>query len=563
MASLVRSLDVVAPREPGALDQKAVSLSVLRPWWSDRARRAGLSAAWADLDLALDANPPAEIPAHPSNETLPYDGNALGLGYVETLGPAERSEHGRHYTPERLSERLWQMARSGLGIGVDDQRLHGLIRDPAVGAGSLLIPALREHLRASDDVDPAFVLASLPQFLEGIDTDPWAVYVANVVLAAEMLPTLARVPESNRRPLPALARVGNSLIEELSPALAWVMNPPYGRQKLTVEMRARFADSLYGHANLYGMFMAAALRGVTDGGVVAALVPTSFTSGLYFSRLREQLSERTPLRAMTFVQERDGVFGGVLQETCLAIFSPQRSRRVTISRFTPDALDTVAVVPSPRASAPWLLPRESVDAAIAAAAASMTLTLRTAGWHASTGPLVWNRRRANLHPRPSSRRAYVLWAADIDGGTLHRDKGRDSLRYLELRDDADARVNALTSPAVLVQRTTSPEQARRLVAVDLTQEDLDARGGRVVVENHINVLRPTVEHPVLSRTTLARVLNTRTFDRLMRCISGSVAISSYELGALPLPTIEVLETWENLDGEALETAVASAYRPIQ
>ncbi|MBF4622919.1 Eco57I restriction-modification methylase domain-containing protein [Clavibacter sp. VKM Ac-2872] len=483
------------------------------------------------------------------------------MTYVESLDARERSIHGRHYTPEGLAAQLWLMARKALGFGIDPRPLPGLIRDPACGAGALLVPVLREHLKATANADPTLVLASLPQVVEGIDTDPWAAYIASVVLAAEMLPTLARVAPARRRPLPALAHVGDGLDPKLSSATAWIMNPPYGRQRLSTEQRALFADSLYGHANLYSLFLAAASRNVAPKGVVAALVPTSFTSGLYFHRLRDQISHRTPLRRVAFVQERTGVFGGVLQETCLAVFSTANSRRVTIERITGGKVSSVASVPSPRSSSPWLLPREASDAALAAAASSLPLTLKAAGWHASTGPLVWNRRRTELHARKASGRVFVLWAADMDGGRVHRDGSRDSLRFLDMRDDNDRRVNTLTTPAVLVQRTTAPEQPRRLLVAELTQAKLDELGGAIVVENHVNVLRPSRSDPLLSQSTLTRVLNSPTFDRLMRCISGSVAVSSYELGSLPLPAADTLISWDALDGDALDQAIAKAYRP--
>lgn len=552
-------LEITLPLDEWASTAKASALADLRPWWALRVERAGLPAAWGELETALDARPPEPLP-HANGAALPADAHALGLAYVETLPAEERSAHGRHYTPRHLAEHLWGMTRRALGFGVDPQRLPGLVRDPAVGAAALLVPALREHLTASVDVDPALTLASLAQHLEGIDTDPWAVYVANVVLAAEMLPTLARVPETRRRSLPALARVGDGLAADLPPACAWVMNPPYGRQRLTPEVREQFADVLYGHANLYGLFMAAALRGVTHDGVVAALVPTSFSAGLYSTRLRERLGERAPLRALAFVHDRSGVFGGVLQETCLATFTPRPAEHVEISRIDGTLLD-VAEVPVPRTSSPWLLPREPVDAALAATASMMPLTLREAGWHASTGPLVWNRRRADLRAHPCEGSVPVVWAGDIDGGTLHRERARDPFRHITLRDETDVLVNTLTDPAVLVQRTTAPEQVRRLVVLDLTREHLDALGGRVVVENHLNVLRPSVASPLLTRATLARVLASPTLDRLIRCFSGSIAVSSYELGALPLPAPEVLMGWESLEGDALDAAVAEAYGP--
>ena len=81
------------------------------------------------------------------------------------------------------------------------------------------------------------------------------------------------------------------------PARVEVQNPPYGRVRLDAEEREKWSHVLYGHANLYGLFIGAALEDLDETGVLAALVPTSFTSGLYFSKLRETLLRSAPLRS--------------------------------------------------------------------------------------------------------------------------------------------------------------------------------------------------------------------------------------------------------------------------
>jgi adenine-specific DNA-methyltransferase len=331
--------------------------------------------------------------------------------------------------------------------------------------------------------------------------------------------------------------------------------------RLGSDDRQRFADVLYGHANVYSLFMAAGAANLAEKGVLAALVPTSFTSGLYFHRLREFLSARASLESVTFVEDRSGVFAGVLQETCLATFSRRRNRKVTVSRAN-GSISRVAVTPVPRDGRPWLIPREAADAAIAAAAAKFPLTLEGVGWHASTGPLVWNRRKSDLFGRPSTNRTRVIWAADFEDGVIGRHPSRDSLRYLASKSAQDDDLMILREEAVLVQRTTAPEQARRLIAADLSPETLAELGGGVIIENHINVLRPTTAVPLIDRATLARLLHTRTMDRLVRCISGSVAVSSYELGSLPLPDATVLASWAALGGAELEAAVAAIYHPV-
>jgi adenine-specific DNA-methyltransferase len=452
------------------------------------------------------------------------------------------------------------MARDGLGLPPRDQILTGLVLDPACGAGALLLPALREHLRASFDVDPAFVLAGVPNVVRGLDADEAAVWVANVVLAAEMLPTLARIPESVRKPLPALARVSDGLDMPNRSVRVVVMNPPYGRVRLSPVERERYAHVLYGHANLYGLFMAQAIDALDSEGVLAALVPTSFTSGRYFSKLREHISREAAMSAVAFMEDRSGIFTSVLQETCLATFERRKRRKARISSLG-SSENTIAAVKVQRTERPWVLPRRSDDAPIAAAASSMGESLASLGWRASTGPLVWNRRSKDLYPVSDPNRTHVIWAADLDGGVLHRDAARDSMRYLALTVASDLKVMVLDQAAVLVQRTTAPEQSRRLVAAHLSQADLDSRDGRVTVENHVNVLRPTGPDPVLTTEAMTRLLATKAMDKVVRCISGSVALSAYELESIPMPHRDVVRTWNDLEGAALESAVAAAYKP--
>lgn len=391
-----------------------------------------------------------------------------------------------------------------------------------------------------------------------MDADPSAVWIANVVLAAELLPLLARIPVARRRPLPRLAHAGDGLAS-IPRARAVVMNPPYGRVRLDEHERARWESYLYGHANLYALFLGAGLESLDEEGVLAAIIPTSFLAGRYFASLRAELAHRAPLREMTFVEEREGVFDGVLQETCLAAFTRRRVRRTNVASAN-GKIVKVARVASPRGDRPWVLPRHTDHADIAAATTTMPLSLRSVGWRVSTGPLVWNRRRADLNPVRGKDMAPVLWAADLDGGKLHCDSRRDRLRWLSLQGN-DASVLLLEEPAILVQRTTAPEQQRRVVCVELTPALLSEWGGAIVVENHVNVIRAVgPAKPLLSRPALAAVLSTRTIDQLMRCISGSVAVSAYELESLPLPDAATLATWEPLRGEALESAVSASYR---
>lgn len=547
----------------GPLPSEAKAALALAPeWWRLRAIAHGLAAPWTDVAYALDQALPAEIdglrPAPGLASSL--TARDLGAAYVSSLSPQVRARHGRHYTPEGLAVELWSMTRRALGMRRSTAvRLPGLVRDPACGAGALLLAPLQEHLAASHYTDPQVVLAGLPSAIEGIDADPAAAWLASVILAAEALPLLAAAPARRRRPLPRLARAGDGLGTVETNATAIIMNPPYGRVRLSEADRERFKESVYGHANLYGLFMAASLDGLAQGGALAALVPTSFSSGLYFRNLRKKLGNTAPMREVAFVENRSGSFDGVLQETCLAVFSRKRTRRTAVGLIS-GVRSSVASVPTPKTEKPWLIPRAASNSTVASAALTMPSTLGESGWKVTTGPLVWNRRKNDLRKSPGSRHLHIIWAADLDGGRIHQDPARDALRYLEMNSSSDERVMVLDEPAILVQRTTAPEQRRRLVAASLDRETLNRLGGRVVIENHVNVIRAQAgSAPSLTLETLHSLLCTETLDHVMRCMSGSVAVSAYELESLPLPGSEACERWNSLTVDEFEKVVHRTY----
>jgi adenine-specific DNA-methyltransferase len=116
---------------------------------------------------------------------------------------------------------------------------------------------------------------------------------------------------------------------------------------------------------------------------------------------------------------------------------------------------------------------------------------------------------------------------------------------------------------VLVQRTTAKEQNRRLIAAALPPQFV-FRHGAVVIENHLNMIKPIVKRPPVSAEVLAAFLNTGAADRAFRCVSGSVAVSAYELEAMPLSSVDELDSFvrlvrANASRDRLEAACMRLY----
>ena len=267
------------------------------------------------------------------------------------------------------------------------------------------------------------------------------------------------------------------------------------------------------------------------GGIVAFLTPTSFLSGSYFNQLRSLLDEQAPLAAIEFIPRRTGVFAGVLQETALVVF--RRTARGTPPKRRPP--------PTPPAEhgRPWLIPRSHHQESLLYGIEQLTDRLADYGYQVNTGPLVWNRHKPQMKDRPGAARHPIVWAEAVrpDGSLIltnrpnHRNRPNHK-PYLAIRPGQ--RYLLTHTGCVLVHRTTSKEQPRRIVAAELPPS-VPARHAGVVVENHLNILTPNHRRPPVSTAVLTALLNSDTADQLFRCISGSVAVSAYELNALPLP----------------------------
>ncbi|MDI3398508.1 Eco57I restriction-modification methylase domain-containing protein [Pseudomonas sp. V88_4] len=490
-------------------------------------------------------------------------GYLIGSIYTVMLPDAQRSAMGAYYTPPPLVARLLDMAEAaGFDFSFDTAI------DPACGGGAFLVPIALRMLDRARPAEPGWIVRQLGVRLRGIEIDPFAAWMAQVLVEAALMPLCIA---AGRR-LPEIVTVDNALrpCEQPKKFGLVIGNPPYGRLSLDEPMRKYYARSLFGHANLYGLFTDLALRMVKPGGVVAYLTPTSFLGGQYFKALRQLLTkEATPI-GFDFVSDRDDVFDDVLQETMLTTYVREvRHTPAEISSLVPQGLNAARVeslgtMCVGRGGEPWLLPRTSMDAAILRAIDHMPTRLSDLGYSVSTGPLVWNRHREQLRTQIDRTTLPLIWAESVTSENFaFKAERRNHVPFFAPEESQPHLVTKAS--CVLVQRTTSKEQGRRLVAAVLPQDFLDQYGG-AIVENHLNMVYPrTPSDAQISVAAISALLNTEVVDRVFRCISGSVAVSAYEMNALPLPSVEQLLSLEKLltlgsnKKPAVERLVSSFY----
>jgi adenine-specific DNA-methyltransferase len=460
----------------------------------------------------------------------------ISATYTAMLPDETRSRLGAYYTPPPLAERLVAMATAA---GVDWRTCRVL--DPACGGGAFLSAVVPPLVAAAGHSSPSRILAGIAARLKGLEIDPYAAWLSQVFLEASVMPLCRRAGER----LPVVVEVCNSLAaaeprkSELHDLV--IGNPPYGRVTLSPELRERYRRSLYGHANLYGVFTDLAVRMAKPGGVVAYVTPTSFLAGEYYKALRALLASSARPVNIDFVSVRKGVFDDALQETMLATYRKTglHLRAPTVHFIAPTEDDKITVEAGgdfelSEGGGPWLVPRTAEQSRLIASLRAMPHRLKDYGYEVSTGPLVWNRHKDQLTAKSGQTALPLIWAEAVtaDGRFQYRADKKNHLPFFRPRVGDDWLITRTS--CVLLQRTTAKEQSRRLIAAELPASFL-AEHKAVVVENHLNMIRPITLSPAVAGSTLAAVLNSEILDRAFRCISGSVAVSAYELENLPLP----------------------------
>ncbi|MGH7966236.1 MAG: HsdM family class I SAM-dependent methyltransferase, partial [Candidatus Binatia bacterium] len=409
--------------------------------------------------------------------------------YTSLLPSKIRSELGMFFTPPALVERLLDLAENA---GVDWTSAR--IIDPACGGGAFLAPVAGRIIRTmlGNGAAAADIVQHLETHLMGIEIDVFAAEMARAFLLLEVANLCPHQPLDFHQ----LLKVDDTLRTENGWAGQFdlvIGNPPYGRVSLPQRIRARYARSIHGHANLYALFTELGVRLARPDGLIAYVTPSSFLGGRYFCNLRRMLSEEAPPVSVDFVTDRSGVFDDVLQETMLTVFQKTRfSRPISVSFCRPASLDepckiaTVGLFPQVDKSVdPWLLPRRADHVSLLKRAGTLHNRLANYGFAVSTGPLVWNRHKPQLRNHPGERTFPLIWAEAVlrDGTFAFSAERRGHQPYFHVLEGQEHLV--VRRPCILVKRTTAIEESRRVVAAKLPQALTKVYGG-VVVENHLN-----------------------------------------------------------------------------
>jgi adenine-specific DNA-methyltransferase len=471
---------------------------------------------------------------------------SASLVYAMAQSKARRRSLAMYFTPPPLSDYVLDRVET---FGADFSNHHFL--DPAAGGASFIGPiASRMSARGMTP-------EGITKALHGVEIDP---------ALADFARAAARCVID--RPADHLVTCGDGLkYGEPESFDAVIGNPPY--RVLSPAQRKRmpgWAKSILGnYANLYALFILRGLHVLRNNGLLALLVPTSFITGNYFRPLRKHVSENSTILAIDMIEQRKEFFRDVSQDVCLLVCKKTAAGRKVYSAQA-RSIDRDLRSRSEKgyrindsSDAPWVrAPCQSAKVKLD--------TLETLGYRVRCGTIVHNRDTRLSEGIRRRRRSAVplVWGhvirpfLPVEPASRNRQAAHSRVTFVSTVQN----IPPVTEPSIVLQRTNSGDQEKRIRAGFIDQSWIDKYGG-FYGENHVVIISPDpAREQRCSLQALLRVISTKAVDRRLRPLLSSNSINVTALRALRIPKLSRsrFSSMEHYGDMELENAVEVAYR---
>lgn len=460
----------------------------------------------------------------------------IGTFYTLLLEAEDRHALAAYFTPPHLTNNIITLARNaGFKPGS-----HTVI-DPAAG-GAAFLSTIAATMRQSR-VAPQDILKRL----SGMEIESGLARLSETLIGERIGVDVS--PAS-------VVRHCNSLTAREGRQFDLVVaNPPYGRIALAEVSGSRWEDvSHSGHINRYALFAELCLRLAKPEGLLALIVPASVMGGPLYDRLRSHIRSRAEIQLLASVTDRDDVFVDVAQDVSVVLARVGKAHDaksyVSFGQFSGRK--------QYKSGGAARLPTKAGDSWCAPLAQSRFVrggaTLADYGATVRSGYFVWNREKERMKKKGTIPLTIpLIWAQNIRPNKLCRPKAkkRDGIDFVKFEEESPS---IIRTEALVLQRTTTSSQPRRLVAARIDPAIVDEYGG-VVSENHtIVITAPTVA----SLNRILTLLNSKPVDDRYRQQSGTASIAVTLLRTLDLPKPQALLAAINHHGPCDE-AVEEAY----
>lgn len=388
------------------------------------------------------------------------------MEYIEGADLDYRKSLGQYFTPQTVREALL----SHIPNPITNPR----ILDPACGTGEFLISA-RNYFKKPE--------------LHGWDIDQKMVEISKKT-----------VPESELTTQDGLLNTDYGKFDIV------LGNPPYFEFKPSPLIREKFKHVLNGRVNIFGLFIAQAIKWLKEGGHMAFVVPPSMNNGAYFLNLRKYIIQNTNIEHLEILRDPK-LFHGALQSTMLLVLKKTKNRGNYI--FEKNGITIFSE------KAEYL--KKSFE---------NNPTLKELGYKAKTGRLVWNQNRHLLTNDPREG-IPLIWAHNITDNGLKLPINKEGKPQYVRTNNYDI------GPAIVVNRITGTVTSNKLKA------GIIPSGVKFIAENHVNVIS-YLEKPhqtnlgfndskTINIEEVANQLTSKKMLSILKNITGNTQISKTEL----------------------------------
>ena len=342
-----------------------------------------------------------------------------------------------------------------------------------------------------------------------------------------------------------------TLFEELLPQFTHcIMNPPYKKIRSDSDHRRWLQKIGIETGNLYSGFLAIAIKLLSFGGELVAIVPRSFCNGPYFQPFRNLLLDNMAISDIHVFEHRDKAFKDdeVLQENIIlhAVKGTEQGR-VRITSSSGDNFDemTHREVPFDNVVKPNDPDRFihiatcEIDQMVVDRISLFNQTLEDIGIDVCTGPVVDFRLRDDIRQAVEEGACPLIYPGHFTNNYVEWPNLEGKKPNSIYESKKSSRWLMENGWYVVTRRFSAKEESRRIIAALHTPERVISK--KIGFENHLNVFHQDKKGlPAAVAKGLAVFLNSTLLDLYFRQFSGHTQVNATDLRMLYYPDIDTL-----------------------
>ena len=325
------------------------------------------------------------------------------------------------------------------------------------------------------------------------------------------------------------------------------INPPYFKYSSRTSPYAGATQDLYsGNPNIYASFMAVTAECLNPNGQMVAIVPRSFTSGLYFKDFRRYMGQNLSLDQVHVFKARDKVFKklDVLQENIICYYTKRKQKPyikisssigyADLKKIKTANYQAQQIIDTLTGHEIIRIPEVPEDAEVLQTIGHWPSNFQKNNYFISTGPIVEYRMRNYITQlKQKNKTIPLLKAHNIKPFKSHwTGHNRKDVCFKFFK--GHEKYTLKNQIYVILKRFSSKDERRRLVAA--VHDPNTIKNHWIAMENHVNYIGSNDGPLEMAEAYgLAALFNSTLMDKYFRCLSGSTQVNATEIKLMKMP----------------------------